>query len=557
MAPLELVVQGRIATFAGSAGFGWVEAIGIGQGRVIAAGSQAELDALASAGTRRLRLPSELVALPGLTDAHLHLADAALGGAELVVEGAGRWDALRLVAQAHRERGATGDHDTWLLGRGWSLDRFEGWPGADELEVAAPGRPVAIWSHDHHSRWANRTALARAGIDAATPDPPGGSIEHDAGGAPSGVLFEHACQLLDPAIPPPTAEQVAEAVRRYAQRLVELGVVGCHDPGEVTPEPALERGPVLYARLASEGRLGLRVHASLRQEQLERAAALGLRSGSGAVAQEAGDPQAVRAAGRFTVGWLKLFADGALGSRTAALLAPYADRGGEGRLLQPPEALAGLVAKGMALGIVPQVHAIGDRAVRVALDALAATPASRGGRMWARLEHVQLADAVDLPRFSALRVAASVQPSHLLSDAPAARRAWPDRLTDAYRWRSLVAMGVPVPFGTDAPVEEPDPWPGIAVAVTRRRQADTAPFPGDESLRLARALRAAALDPVLAAGEEGRGGRLTPGHRADLIVLPAAALREPVRPAGALAACRPVLTLIDGEEVFRARSLDL
>lgn len=558
---VELLVTGRIATLARTSGFGWIEALAVGEGRVLAAGSLVDLERSADAGTRRLRVGPEHVVMPGLTDAHLHLADAALGDRELVLEGLGLADGLARVRDAHRERLAGGDREGWLLGRGWSLDRFGTWPTADALEAAAPGRPVALWGHDHHSRWANRTALARAGIGAAIPDPPGGAIERGADGVPSGILLEHACRLLDVAIPELTTDQVGDAVRRYAGYLASLGLVGCHDPGEVTPEPDLERGPVLYARLAASGRLPLRVHGSLREEQLERAAALGLRTGQRAIPDDRGDARARRAAERATVGWLKLFADGALGSRTAALLAPYVDTGGLGRLLQPPEALRELVARGQRLGIAPQIHAIGDRAVRVALDALEAASATRvahgpvGRSPWARLEHLQLVDAGDLARFGPLGVAASVQPGHLLSDAEAAQRAWADRLPATYPWRSLVARGVPLAVGTDAPVEAPDPWPGIAMAVTRRLPSAADPYPGHEALGLARALRAAALDPAVVAGEDDRIGRLTAGHRADLIVIPAAALDEPPRVDGALGRCRPLLTLIDGEEAWRAPEL--
>ena len=346
------------------------------------------------------------------------------------------------------------------------------------------------------------------------------------------------------------------AITAYAARLAQLGVVGCHDPGGLAPDPGMARGPVQYARLAGEGRLPLRVHGSVRPEQLEAAAARGLRSGEAVAAAVPGDPRAARVAARARVGWLKLFADGALGSRSGALLSPYADRGGHGRLLLTRGELQELIERAARAGIAPQVHVIGDRAMRVALDALEAVPSARGGRLWARLEHVQLAASSDVARLRGLRVAASVQPSHLLHDAAMARRAWPRRQARAYRWQSLAATGVPVAFGTDAPVESPDPWPGIATAVTRRLPGEARAFPGAERMALARAIRAATLDPVVIAGEEGQGGRLTAGHRADFIVIPAEALAEPVRPGGALAGCRPRLTVLDGEEVARADDFD-
>ncbi len=552
----DLIVTGRIATLAGDRGFGWAQAIAVGEGRILAAGRRADVASLQGPATRRLELGADEVVLPAITDAHLHLTDAALAEHRVQLDGLTLDATLERLAALHRERLRAGDRDGWIEGLGWSLDLFGGWPDAESLERVAPGRPIALWSHDLHSRWVSRAALTAAGITSAMPDPVGGSIQHDERGEPTGLLLEHAAGLVDRAIPPADEDELAAAIAAYATRLARLGVVACHDPGGLAPDPGMERGPASYVRLAREGRLPLRVHGSVRPEQLEEAAARGLRSGDAVEAAVPGDPQAARAAARAHTGWLKLFADGALGSRSAALLAPYADRGGRGRLLLSPGELREFITRGARAGIVPQIHVIGDRAMRMALDALEAVPAARRGRVWARLEHVQLAASRDVARLGHLGVATSVQPAHLLHDAPMARRAWPRRQAQAYRWGSLATTGVPVAFGTDAPVESPDPWPGIALAVTRRLPGEARPFPGAERLALMRAIRAATLDPVVIAGEEGEGGRLTTGHRADFIVIPAVALAEPVRPGGPLAACRPRLTVLDGREVARAADFE-
>lgn len=551
----DLIVTGRIATLAGARGFGWTEALAVGEGRVLAAGRRPEVISLRGPATRRLDLGPGEVVVPAITDAHLHLTDAALADRQLQVDGLSLAATLARLEALHRKRLQAGDRDGWIVGLGWSLDLLGGWPDADALDRVAPGRPIALWSHDLHSRWASRAALAAAAITSSTPDPVGGSIVHDARGEPTGILLEHAAGLVDRAIPPVDEDVLARAIAAYAARLARLGIVGCHDPGGLAPDPLMARGPLQYARLAGEGRLPLRVHGSVRPEQLDAAVAHGFRSGD-PVAAPRGDPRAARVAARARVGWLKLFADGALGSRSGALLSPYADRGGHGRLLLTRGELQELIERAARAGIAPQIHVIGDRALRVALDALEALPSARGGRLWARLEHVQLAASSDVARLWRLRVAASVQPSHLLHDAAMARRAWPRRQARAYRWQSLAATGVPVAFGTDAPVESPDPWTGIATAVTRRLPGEARAFPGAERMALARAIRAATLDPVVIAGQEGRGGRLTAGHRADFIVIPAEALAEPVRTGGALAACRPRLTVLDGEEVARADDFD-
>jgi hypothetical protein len=269
-----------------------------------------------------------------------------------------------------------------------------------------------------------------------------------------------------------------------------------------------------------------------------------------------GDP-----AGRVRVGWIKLFADGTLGSRTAAMLAPFEpepDRpdppgGGLGIWVTSPERLAELASRAAENGIAAQIHAIGDAAARASLDALEPTV----GRtpLMPRLEHVQLTDPADLPRFTRSGIAASVQPIHLRSDAAAARVAWGERAErSGYPWASLAASGALVPFGTDAPVEPWDPWPGLEIAVTRRDPTwpgDVAPFGPSEALSLERAVRAICLDAPLSAGETDRG-RLTVGHRADLVVAPSAAMTEPVDVGGPLGRVRPLLVLVDGEIVAGA-----
>jgi predicted amidohydrolase YtcJ len=554
---VELLVTGRIASLDGPSGMGWVEALAVSGGRVIAAGSEAEVEGLASGATRRLDLGPDHVALPGLTDAHLHLADAAQAATQLRLgPETSLEDALLQIADLDRARRESGDVDGWLLGRGWSFDGFGGWPVQADLEQLAPGRPIALWAHDHHARWFSPAAMRLAGIGPQTPDPAGGALLRGSDGRPNGVALEHAAGLIEPLIPAPDPERLGEAIGRFASELLRWGIVAVHDPGEVAPEPALARGPILYGHLASAGRLPLRVHASVRAEQLDRAAELGLQSGQSAPAVDAADPEAIRSAARARIGWLKVFADGSLGSRTAWLLDPYQDVGGLGGALIERGELEELVRRGADLGIATQVHAIGDRAARVTLDALAAVPAARGLRLAARIEHAQLVEVNDVRRFGRLGVGASVQPSHLAGDGPAAGLAWPDRLIDAYRWRSFLKVGAALAFGSDAPVESPDPWPGIALAVTRRPTPTAARFPGEETLTIAQALRAAILGPAIMSGEEGIRGRLSAGHLADLIVLPTDVIDEPVHPAGRLATARSLLTLVDGREAWRDPAFD-
>jgi predicted amidohydrolase YtcJ len=543
--PAELIIEGRVATLGGSAGFGWQAGLAIAGGQVVACGSARDLDALSGPATVRWRLGAELAVMPGITDAHLHLLALVVGEGQLDLGPAGTLDAtLALLGEEHRRRTELGD-DGWLLGHGWLLDRLGGWPDADMLQRACPGRPVALYSHDHHTRWVSHAALRAAGIDGATADPEGGLIRR-LDGAPSGILHETAASLVDHAIPPPMDEQLEASLRRVAAGLAAEGITGCHDPGELDRDPSFTRGPLFYRRLAEKAGLPLRVHASIRAPQLERAIELGLRSGEGI--------------GRYTMGWLKLFADGSLGSRSAALLEPYEDAathpptgGPAGMFLSSADELRDALVRAAQHGICAQVHAIGDGAVRTVLDVLADVPA---GRLARRVEHAQLVDPADVPRFGRLAVAASVQPIHLRSDADQARSAWGARSENAFPIAALAGGGALIPFGTDAPVEPSDPWPGIAVAVCRRDPFEAAgqPLGPQHALSLERSVRAACLDPALVAGV-GDLGRLLPGYRADLIVVAAHALVEPIDPA-LLASTRPLATMIDGEVIHQSPDFD-
>jgi predicted amidohydrolase YtcJ len=532
--PLDTLVIGRIATFAGEAGFGWVEAIGIKDGKVAFAGSAVDLETRADPHTHRFSLEPDEIAIPGLTDAHLHLRDAALEARQVNLAGTASLDeGLALLGAAANRLGP----DEWLLGAGWDHGRWGRWPTADDLESAVRGRPAAIRSIDHHAIWASHAALLAAGIDAALPDPPGGLIRRRADGEPDGVLLEHASDLVSRLIPEPSDDVVKQAIAELAEELLRYGIVGIHDPGALRVDPTL-RDLELLGSLADRGDLPLQVLAGIRANGLPRARAEGLASGT---------PIGRDPAGTIRLGWLKLFADGTLGSQTAALVAPRERSTDRGVMLMSQGELAELAFEAAAGSIATQIHAIGDAAVGAALDALAPTTARVP--FMPRVEHVQLCLPEDRARFGALGIGASVQPVHLREDAATARRDWGTRAeTSGYAWRSLLDAGAALAFGTDAPVEPVDPWPGIALAVLRRDPSwgeDAKPFGPDEALTLEQALRAATVGPALLA-RDPLGGRLIPGAPGDLIVLPAAP-REPGERAAAFAAVRPRLVLVGGE----------
>ncbi len=541
------LVTGRIATLAGRRGPGWVEAIAIEGGRVIAAGRLSDVEAALAPGVQRLHLAPGEVAIPGLTDAHLHLAEAALARRRVDLD-----DARSIGDVIERVRAAAAarpDAGTWIEGAGWDPDLVGRWPTADDLEVAAPGRLVALWAHDHHALLVSAAALAASGIDDDRSDPDGGVIRRDEDGRATGVLHESAVRLVASLMPPLTTADVADALEPLVRELVGLGVVAVHDPGGLSERRDLGGPIAAYRDLAAAGRLGLRVHACIRAEQLDIAGAEGLRSG---------DPLGPDPLDRLRMGWLKTFADGSLGSRTAALLDPLERVPGEppppndgyGVWLVPPEELRAQADRAAALGITTQIHGIGDAAVRAALDALGPT-AGRTALM-PRVEHTQLVHPDDIPRFAALGIAASMQPIHVRSDAEKARRLWGVRGEAwAYAFAALDRAGTVIAFGTDAPVEPVDPWPGLACAVTRSSPewpGDAQPFGPQNALDLWRAVRASCVDAAITAGETDRG-RLVAGQRADMVVIPAAAVDEPVEVGGALWHARPRLVLLDGEVV--------
>jgi predicted amidohydrolase YtcJ len=538
--PLETLITGRIATFADESGFGWVEAIGIREGKVAFAGSAVDLESRADPHTRRIELEPGEIGMPGIIDAHIHLVDTALAVDHIDLSTTPTLEAAMDVVRAAADRVAA---PGWLVGFGWDQRRWGAYPSADDLERVAPGRLVSIHSFDHHAVLASQAALALAGIDASTVDPAGGVIRRSADGSPDGVLLENASALVVDRIPKPEPEDIRRALLVLGRRLLQAGVVGAHEPGSLAADPT-NRILDLYADMAAAGDLPFRLRAGVQDDGLDNAVERGLRSGQPI---NGSDPA------WLAMGWLKLFADGTLGSRTAALIEPLEGGGGTGIFTTPPEALAEYAARAAAAGITTQIHAIGDAAVRAALDALA--PTSGGAAYMPRLEHIQLCHPDDRSRFAALGVAASVQPVHLREDAATARRDWGARAeTGGYAWKSLLDAGAVVAFGTDAPVVPIDPWPGIALAILRHDPAwgdDVPAFGEHESINLDQALRAGTVG-VATAARDPLGGRLVPGSQADLIVLPAAPREseDGAERAAAWAEVRPRVTMVGGEVAF-------
>jgi len=503
------------------------DAIAISGGTIVAVGRGADLEALAGPRTRRVDAAGATTT-PGLTDAHVHLVQWARALEELSLVGtASRAEALERLA-GHL---AAHPGDGVVVGRGWDANGWSEAPDRASLDRVAGDRVVLLHSRDFHSLWVSSPALARAGITRASADPEGGRIERDAAGEPTGVLREHAVRPFAALEARAGDAADLERVRRAVRRLHAYGITAVHD----FEGPDAQR---LLRALTREAGARVRVLMHLAHAGLEPALSLGLASGTG-------DDW-------FRLGAVKLFADGTLGSRTAALLEPYDGTQTTGLDLIAPRELAALVARAFGGGLSVAVHAIGDRACRAALDAFeAAGTATATLAVPPRIEHAQLVDPADLTRFGRLGVAASMQPIHCTSDFELAERYWKTRVASSYPWRALLDRGALLAFGSDAPVEIPSVAAGLHAAVTRQRADGSPPggFVPAQRVTLDAALTAYTSAPARLAGSWPRLGRLAPGATADLVVwsgdlhrLPPDAIRDAF----------PRLTVIEGDIVHEA-----
>jgi len=518
------------------------EAVAIHAGRVIAVGRRTDLLAAAS-GARVMDFGNAAI-IPGIHDFHLHLVGMARARRDLRLDGEDRFE--NAVA-AVRTAASSLPRDAWLRGRGWVEQLLVGREPA-VLADASAGRHVLLYSYDSHSAWASPAALAVAGILPGTPDPPGGRIERDASGVPTGILRESATDLVETVAGRLRGPALEEALDDTLAELAALGITGATDAGDTTDTNGIgayaflgdRASLVLAARDRIDGRLRLSVN--LPAAAIPAAAAAGIRSGA-----------VVAGAGTIRWGWAKAYADGALGSRTAALFAPYTcgDAAGLGIARLRPAELTDIVRTGRRAGISAAVHAIGDRAVAMALDAMEHGGPRLPDAPADRIEHAQLVRAADRPRFGELDVTASIQPIHCASDRDLAEACWADRLGDAYTYRSLEAAGARLAIGTDAPIESVNPWQTLFAAVHRRTPGDGTPdWRPAETIDAATALAAMTAGPAVAAGRTDLG-HLRPGAVADLAVLSTdlstlLAGDEPV------AHVRSLLTLVDGKEIHRA-----
>lgn len=509
----------------------WAEAAAMRNGRFLAVGSNDTVRALADPDTQLLDAGGRLL-LPGFIDAHVHFLQQAIRNQQLNLFGvASLQEVLRQVAEA-AARAAPGD---WIQGWGWDENLWDAMPHAGLLDAIAPANPVVLSRMDMHSIWINSAAMARAGIDRETPDPPESLIERDPVGNPTGILREwNAIALVTGVVPRPDEDSLRswlEATIRDAHR---LGITGIHDQ---RVEREGRRSFQLWQSLRLDNALPLRVHMNLAADFLPQIGTLGLQPGFGD--------------DRLWLGHIKAFSDGTLGSRTAWMLEPFANESDNyGLAVTSTAEMSDLAARATRAGFALSVHAIGDRAVREVIDVMAEWPAPVGG-LPHRIEHVQLLHPEDIARLAHHDIAASMQPIHLRTDWAPADRLWGERARYTYAFRALLDAGTLLAFGSDAPVAPMNPLAGIATAVTRQDDASE-PANGwypQERISVAEAVRAYTLAPAQLSGKAHVQGRIAPGYWADCVLLGRNIFEIP---ADDLAATPVEWTIHAGQVVYRS-----
>ena len=478
--------------------------------------------------TRRIDARGRTI-VPGLIDSHGHLRGL---GSLLESRDLRHVKTVAEIAAYVREQAASRPPGEWIIGRNWDQTNWGGqFPTAADLDRAAPNHPVILTRVDGHASWVNSKALQLSGVTASTTDPPGGKIIRDAQGRPTGIFVDRAMGLVRDKVPSATPDQIKRQLQLAARECARLGLTGVHDAG--VPRMDLDA----CRALIRENALPLRVYAmiggpgDLWNEYLKNG-------------PETGDYLTVRA--------IKLVADGALGSRGAALWQDYSDdKGNTGLLITPKETIERVAREAAAHGFQVCTHAIGDRANRTVLDAYAAALGGKNDRRF-RIEHAQVVSLPDFQRFADFSVIASIQSAHATSDMRwAEKRLGPDRVQGAYAWQRFRKLGIPMANGSDFPVEEPNPLLGFYAAITRQ-DADGNPPGGwmpDQKLSREEALKSWTLDGAYAAFEEKIKGSLEPGKLADFILLDHDIMTVAPRE---ILQTKVILTVLGGKIVYEA-----
>jgi predicted amidohydrolase YtcJ len=499
----DLILAGGVVR-SGHDGWRPHAALALAGGRVAAIGSREEVAAVAGPATQELDLAGGC-ALPGLTDAHVHIFGYALS---LELLPAGEAGSLEALAAMVGEAGAQAPADGWIVGHGWDHERWPDrrMPDRADLDAAGGGRPVYLTRTCSHIAVASSAALARAGLTRDMPDPPGGVIDRDPGGEPTGVLRETALPLVGRLIPAPGPADRRRLLARALRQCLSLGITQVQTD-DLGIAGGLEAGLALFRSVAGPDGVPVRITSMLPIDLFALAQGEGIGTGWG--------DEWLR------IGHVKVFADGSLGGRTAALREPYTDApGADGVLVQRPDELREICRRVHGSGSQLGIHAIGDRAAHLAIDAIAAAAAERPRPdPRHRLIHCQITGRDTLEAMRATGMTADLQTGFLASDGPwVTARIGPERAATSYAWGTILGLGIPACGGSDAPIDPLDPMRGIASAVTRDGAPPELARP-EERLSVAQALGLYTHGAATATFEEGRRGALAPGMLADVTVL--------------------------------------
>lgn len=508
------------------------QAIAIRDGRIIRVGNNRDCDELAGDLTRVLDLEGALV-IPGLTDAHAHLMNLGRFLANVNLLGTASPEQARELVLKRLAEAPSG---SWIQGRGWDQNdwasrEFPTWRDLAGTET----HPVYLRRVDGHAAWVNKTALDACGITRDTPDPPGGRIERDADGEPTGVFVDNATDLITAHIPPESFDERMDLARRALAECARNGLTGVHDAG--LDSLAIE----VFRELGRRGELTLRVYGMLSTDSL-----------AFAMRQMARGP-IDDADGLFQVRAVKLYADGALGSRGAALLAPYSDDpANSGLFVTSTETMSTLCSLAVARGFQVCTHAIGDAGVCRTLDIYESAFQDRPGLDHRfRIEHAQVIAPAEIPRFASLGVIPSMQPTHATSDMPwAEARLGPERIKGAYAWRQLLSAGCRIPFGSDFPVESVNPLWGIYAAVTRQDHDGhpTGGWRSEECMTMDEAVWGFTQHAAYASFMDSALGVIREGGMADLTVLDRNIFKVAY---SEILDTRPIYTIVSGRVVYQ------
>ena len=529
-----VIVNGKVHTV--DDGNRVVQAVAIGGNTVMKVGTNDEIKSVTGPGTRVIDARGATVA-PGFNDSHVHFVS---GGRSLSDVDLAGLTTLRQVQDKIRVFAADKPAGAWIKGRGWLYSPFpNASPTRAQLDEVVPDRPAVMTCYDGHSVWVNSKVLALAGITRATKDPVNGVIVRDANGEPTGHLKESATDLISHVVPKPTEEDRRAALRSAVAHANRLGITSIQNAGGATEEMALYDAVRKAGGLTVRSYLATSARSGITESDADRMDALWKQHGD--------DPT-------LHTGIVKLYADGVIESKTAAMLTPYVGTPSAGTPNYTVDELNRIVAMFDKRGWQIQIHAIGDRAIRMSLDALekaaAANPAPARGRRH-RLEHIEAVAAADIPRFATLGVIASQQPIHAaLGDANQAvpKGPWPDaigpeRASRAWAWKSILAAGGRLTFGSDWPVAPLEAGQGIWLASTRVKASGAE----DQRLTIDQAIAGYTRWPAYASFEERRKGTLAPGMLADVVVLASDIAAAPVAsPEGVVVAA----TIFDGKVVY-------